>query len=213
MPTTHPDDDLKALAGAGDGRERVLADLFEQHRRRLQRMVRLRMDPKLRARVGASDVVQDTFVEVSARVGDYLEDPRMPFFVWLRFLTAQKLVALYRHHVGTQKRDVRRQVAIDRAGFPEASSVVMSEQLLEVCPSPSDAAMQDELRRRIEAGIEKMNPKDREVLVMRHFEELSNVEAARELGIEESAASKRYLRAMQRLKKILEEAGTTWSAM
>jgi len=199
------DGELRALREAGDNRDRVLGELFEEHRRRLQRMVHLRMDPTLRARVGASDVLQEAYVEISARVSDYLDDPRMPFFLWLRFLTAQKLVDLYRHHVGTQKRDVRRQVRIDRTAFPAASSAVMAEHLVAARISPSGVAVHAEMAQQIQDGLDQMNPSDREVLVMRHFEELSNGETAHELGIESSAASKRYLRALQRLRKILEE--------
>lgn len=200
-------EELAALEGAGERRDEVLGRLFEQHRARLRKMVHLRMDPKLRARIDASDVLQETYVEVSARLGDYLDDPRMPFFVWLRFLTAQKLVAFYRHHVATQKRDVRRQVPIERKAFPAASSAVMAEQLIGRLDSPSGAAMQAEARRQVEEALEAMNPNDREVLVMRHFEQLSNLETAHELGLDTSAASKRYLRALQRLRGVLEEAG------
>ncbi len=202
------DGDLHALRAAGDGdRERVLGELFEEHRRRLQRMVHLRMDGALRARIGASDVLQEAFVEISARVARYLADPRMPFFLWLRFLTAQKLVDLYRHHVGAQKRDARRQVRIDRAAFPAASSAVMAEQLVGGLASPSGAAMRDEMHRQVQEGLDHMQATDREVLVMRHFEELTHGEAAQELGISEEAASKRYLRALQRLRAVLEQAG------
>lgn len=210
MNASGADSDLQALrtAEAAD-RERVLGELFEEHRRRLRRMVHLRMDAALRARVDASDVLQEAFVEVSGRVGDYLDNPRMPFFLWLRFLTAQKLVDLYRHHVGTQKRDPRRQVRIDRAAFPAASSAVMAEQLVGGLPSPSGTVMREEMCRQVQAGLDRMRPTDREVLVMRHFEELTHAEAARELGIGEDAASKRYLRALQRLRAILEEAGAT----
>ena len=170
-------------------------------------MVHLRMDPKLRARVSPSDVLQEAFVEISARVGDYLDNPRMPFFLWLRLTTAQQLVAAYRHHVEIQKRDVRRQVRIDRGAFPEASSAVMADRLVGALTTPSGAAMQAEARRQIESALDQLSDKDREVLVMRHFEELSNVEAAQELGIEEPAASKRYLRALQRLRRILADVG------
>jgi len=201
------DEDWRSLREAGADRDRVLGALFEDHRRRLRRMVELRMDPTLRARVAASDVVQEAYVEIAARVRDHLEDPRMPFFLWLRFLTAQKLVDLYRHHVGTQKRDVRRQRTIDRASFPAASSAVMADHLVGARISPSGAAVQAEMRQQIRDGLDQMSSSDREVLVMRHYEELSNLETAEELGIETSAASKRYLRALQRLRKILEASG------
>jgi RNA polymerase sigma-70 factor (ECF subfamily) len=203
------DSDLQALQAATADRGVVLGQLFEDHRARLKRMVDLRMDQALRARVGASDVVQETYVEVSARLGTYLDDPRMPFFLWLRLLTAQKLVDLYRHHVGTQKRDPRRQVPINRGAFPGASSVVMANELLGSLTTPSGAAVRDEMRIQVQAGLDRMNETDREVLMMRHFEQLSNTETALELGIAESAASKRYLRALQRLRALLQAAGAS----
>jgi len=199
--------ELEALLAAGQNRPQVLGELFEAHRRRLLKMVHMRMDPNLRGRVSASDVIQEAYMEISARVGDYLADPRMPFFLWLRFLTAQKLVALYRHHAGAQKRDVRRQVRIQPGAFPDASSVVMAQELAGNLTSPSGNAMRVEARLQVEQALDQMNPSDRDVLVLRHFEELSNAEAAVELGIQESAASKRYLRALQRLRKILADAG------
>lgn len=185
----------------------MLGTLFEAHRRRLLKMVDVRMDPRLRARVSPSDVLQEAFVEISARVGDYLDDPHMPFFLWLRLTTAQQLVAAYRHHVKIQKRDVRRQVRIERGAYPDASSAVMADRLVGALTTPSGAAMQAEARRQIETALDTMRANDREVLVMRHFEELSNAETAQELGIEESAASKRYLRALQRLRRILAGIG------
>ena len=196
-------DDVDALRTAGGDRDVVLGRLLQAHRRRLLKMVDLRMDPHLRARVSPSDVVQETFVEVSTRVGTYLEDPRMPFFLWLRFLAAQKLVAMYRHHAGAQKRDVRRQVSLERRRYPDASSVMMARELAASLTSPSGNAMRDELRAEIEGALDRMGDADREILVLRHFEELSNAEAAAELGIRESASSKRYLRALQRLRSVL----------
>ena len=197
--------ELEALQAAGSERDAVLGDILEGHRRRLLKMVNMRLDPKLRARVSPSDVIQETFVEVSTRVGDYLDDPKMPFFLWLRLLTAQKMVTLYRHHAGVQKRDVRKQVPLQRRAFPDASSVVMAAELAGNLTSPSGGIMRVEARRQIEEALDQMNPQDRDVLVLRHFEELSNAEAARELGIQESAASKRYLRALQRMRKILSD--------
>ena len=205
MPSEQDEEELAALEGAGEERDEVLGRLFERHRARLRKMVHLRMAPNLRTRIDASDVLQETYVEVSARLGDYLEDPRMPFFVWLRFLTAQRLVALYRHHVATQKRDVRRQVPIERKAFPAASSAIMASQLVGGLNSPSGAAMQAEARKQVEEALDQMNTSDREVLVMRHFEQLSNAETAHELGLKPSAASKRYLRALQRLRSVFED--------
>lgn len=199
--------DLEALREAGKKRAEVLGALYERHRPRLLKMVRLRMDPKLRTRIDPTDVLQEAFLEISERVDDYLEDPKMPLFVWMRFITAQRLIMLYRHHVDVKKRDVRRQVPIDRPAFPQASSAVMARQLVGMLTSPSGRVMQAEAQQQIEGALEQMNPKDREVLVLRHFEQLSNLETAKELEIEESAASKRYLRALQRLREILDHAG------
>jgi len=201
------DAELSALRNAGANRDEALGELFEQHRRRLLRMIHVRMDARVKERVGASDVLQDTYLEISRRIGDYLANPNMPFFLWLRFLTAQKLAALHRHHVGTKKRDVRKQVPIDRAAFPAASSAVLADRLLARGESPSHVAVRAEMRRQVEEALDEMRPGDREVLVMRHFEEMSNVETAEELSIDTSAASKRYLRAVERLRQILEAAG------
>ena len=203
MEREAPGDDLDALQRAGGDRDAVLGRLLQAHRRRLLKMVDLRMDPHLRARVSPSDVVQETFVEVSTRVGTYLEDPRMPFFLWLRFLAAQQLATMYRRHAMAQKRDVRRQVPLEQKRYPDASSVVMARELAANLTSPSGNAIRDELRREIEEALDRMSDGDREILVLRHFEELSNTEAAAELGIQESAASKRYLRALKRLRQVL----------
>lgn len=207
METKPDEEEIEALREAGADRPRLLGTLFDKNRDRLRKMVQIRMDPLLRARLDPSDVVQEAYVEVSTRLADYLADPRVPFFVWIRLTTAQHLVTLYRYHVGAQKRDARRQVPIDRGVLPAASSAVMARQLVGALTTPSGAAVKEEIRKQIEDGLEAMNPQDREILVMRHFEELTNRETAAELGIQESAASKRYLRALQRMRKVLRLAG------
>ena len=198
-----PDPDLQALQAAGNERDQRLGELFERHRQRLQRMVELRMDPALRQRVGASDVLQEAWLEISSRLGNYLDQPNMPFFLWIRFITAQRLLKLHRHHAGTKKRDVKRQVPVDRRGFPQATTAGMAHQLAASGISPSGVAVEAELRLQLEEALGSMREDDREVLVLRHFEELSNAETARELGIQPDAASKRYLRALERLRNVL----------
>lgn len=198
------DPEAAALAAAGPRRSEALGELLEQHRRRLLKMVHLRMDPRLKTRVGASDVLQEAFVEVNERVEAYLEDPRMPFFLWLRFITAQRLVALHRHHIGAQKRDVRRQVD---AGIPSASTPALVDHLMASGTSPTQGVAREETRIRMGAALDRMPAADREILVLRHFEELSNAETAQELGIEPPAASKRYVRALRRLKDMLDDVG------
>ena len=202
-------DETGRLRAAGTDRDRVLGEIFEEHRARLLRMVELRMDPRLKARLGASDVLQDAFVEVRSRLEDYLVSPRMPFFLWLRETAAQRLSMLYRHHIGTQKRDARRQVSLARGAFPAATSVALVDRLFADQTTPTTGAARLEMRAQLEQFLERMSPADREVLVLRHFEELSNTETAQELGIDESAASKRYIRALKRLRASMEEAGGT----
>ena len=180
--------------------------LLSGHRPRLARMIAVRLDLRLRGRIDADDVIQDAFLEATERLHEYLSHPTMPFFLWLRFLTGQKLLALHRHHLGVQGRDARREVALPRGRRdhrPEATSLTVADVLLASQTSPSRAAAREELRGRVEQALSAMDPIDREVLVLRHFEQLSNEEAACEIGIEPSATSKRFVRALRRLKEVL----------
>ena len=127
----------------------------------------------------------------------------MPFFLWLRFITAQKLVALHRHHLGTKARDPRREVSLHHGAWPEATSGALAAQLFGHFTTPTQAAARAELRIRFQEALNSMDVADREILALRHFEQLSNAEAARELGIQQAAASKRYTRALRRLKEIV----------
>ncbi len=202
-----PDPDLATLQAAGDAPEAVLGEVFERHRRRLLHMIHVRMDPRLHARAGASDVIQEAWLEASDRIAAYLADPRMPFFLWLRVITHQRLIRLQRAHLGAQKRDVRRQVGIHADERASASVVALADELMARHTAPDEAAVRGEIRAYLTDAIGSMKEEDREVLSLRHFEELSNVEAAAELGIEPAAASKRYMRALQRLQAILGETG------
>lgn len=205
-----PDEDLGALQSAGDdaeARRERLGDLLEKHRGRLLRMVELRMDPALKARVGASDVLQEANIEIARRLDAYLEDPRMPFFLWVRFITAQRLLKVRRYHVGAQKRDARREISADAPLGPSASAVAMVDHLIASGVTPSLAVAESEYRRQLLGALEEMNPLDREVLVLRHFEEMSNADAAHSLGIQPDAASKRYIRALERLAGVLKRHG------
>ena len=199
-----PDAEAQQLIDAGAERDEVLGQLLDGHRDRLMRMVRMRMDPKLKARVGASDVLQEAFVEIYERVGEYLDKPQMPFFLWVRFLTAQKILRLYRFHVKAQKRDVRRQAVPGHKDFPDASPETFVQHLMAQGTTPSYAAMREEMRGQLLEALEEMGPQDREVLVLRHYERLSNEEVAEELGLSKYAASKRYIRALDRIRSVLE---------
>lgn len=186
---------------AGD--EQALGDLFTLHRERLWRMLFVRLDRRLARRVSPDDVLQETFLDVARRVGEYLADPAVPFYVWLRFLTVQRMQLLQRTHLGARMRDVSREVAL-----PPASPESMAGQLVSQMTSPSQAAIRHELQARLRAALEEMDPLDREVLALRHFEELGNAEAAQVLGISPEAASKRHVRALKRLKEIFDPSGT-----
>jgi RNA polymerase sigma-70 factor (ECF subfamily) len=194
-------DDLLARVRAGD--QNALAVLFDCFRDRLRRMVRLRLDRRLQGRLDPSDVLQEAFIDVSRRAAEYVANPDMPVFLWLRFLTAQRLLALHRQHLGAQMRDAGQEVSLYRGGLPMASSVSLAAHLLGQFTSASEVAARAEMQVRLQAALNGMEPLDREVLALRHFEELSNSETARVLGIQKSAASNRYIRALKRLKDIL----------
>jgi RNA polymerase sigma-70 factor (ECF subfamily) len=188
-------------AAQGDGQ--VLGTLLARHRDRLRRMVALRMDRRLQGRIDPSDVIQEAYLEASARLAEYLRNPSMPFFLWLRFLAGQKLVTLHRHHLGVRMRDAGQQVALDHGPLPEASSAALAAQLLGHEVRPSEAAIRAEMKARVQEALDGMGPLDREVLALRLFEQLSRAEIAQVLNVSEAAAGKRYIRALERLKQVL----------
>jgi RNA polymerase sigma-70 factor (ECF subfamily) len=193
------------LDAARTGDEHALAVLVERHRDRLERMVRLRMDRRLQGRVDPTDVVQETYLALRGKFPQYCADPRLPFFLWLRLEVGQKLVDVHRFHLGTKMRDAGQEVSLHRGPLPPVSSLSLAEHLLGKLTSVSQAAMRAELKLRVQEALNSMDPNDREVLVLRHFEELSNAEAAQVLGIKPSAAVNRYVRALKRLKGVLED--------
>jgi RNA polymerase sigma-70 factor (ECF subfamily) len=193
----------KLLRRASRGDSGGWGALLEQHRERLRRMVALRLDHRLQGRVDASDVIQETYLEAWNRLPEYLRKPAMPFYLWLRFLTCQKVMALHRHHLGREMRDAGREVSLYRGALPEASSAALAAQLLGHDTRPSEFALRIELKIRLQEALNQMDALDREVIALRHFEQLSRAEAAQLLGMRESAVSKRYIRALQRLKEIL----------
>jgi RNA polymerase sigma-70 factor, ECF subfamily len=189
----------RARAGDAD----ALNALFARHRDRLRRMVEMRLDTRLQARLDASDVVQEAYVEVAQRLDEYLRDPRLPLFLWLRLVVGERLLKLHRTHLGTQMRDAGREVSLFRGALPAASSAALAAQLLGKHTSPTQAVVRAERILRLQEALNTLDPVDREILSLRHFEELTAAEAARVLGIEESAAAKRYFRALKRLKDVL----------
>lgn len=201
------DDTEELLRRAADGDRQSLDELLGRHRARLRRMAALRLDPRVRGRIDASDVVQEATMEAYRRLGEYLEQRKLPFFLWLRFLTNQKVLEVHRRHLGAQRRDARREVQPHRGPWPESASVMLAEQLSGKLTGPSRGAMRAELEQRLRAALESMDQLDCQIVALRHFEQLSNAEAAAELGIDTSAASKRYVRAMRKLTGVLKSMG------
>jgi RNA polymerase sigma-70 factor (ECF subfamily) len=174
------------------------------HRGRLRRMVALRMDDRVRGRLDPSDVIQEAFLEATERGPEYArEHDPMPPYLWLRFLTLQCLQIAHRRHLGTGIRDAAREISLNAKASPAASSAAIAAQLLGHETRASEVAIRAERKLRLLEALDTMDPIDREVLVLRHFEQLTNGECARLLELGESAATKRYLRALQRLKQIL----------
>ncbi len=206
------DETLALLHRAGKGDAQALDELFERHRDRLVRMVRLRLDRRLQGRIDASDVLQETHLEAWRRLKSYLseKDP-MPFFLWLRFLVGQKVLELHRRHLKAQKRDARQEVRLQYGSRPQVTSAALVQQLMDHRTGPSTEAARAEMRARLQEALNTMDPTDREVLVLRHFEQLTHAETAQDLGLSEAAARKRYIRALKRFKEILADLpGGPW---
>ncbi len=201
------------LRQLGDDREEALARFFSEVRDRLARVVAFRLDYRLSGRVSESDVIQDTFVRAAQRIDSYLEKPDMPFFVWLRLEASQRLHEIHRQHFGAEKRDVRREVNMTQKPAGNATSLALAAHLVAQMTSASQIIERAEQINRLERTLSELNELDREVIALRHFEEMSNIETAEILKIEPAAASKRYIRALKRLKEIMESLQEDQSQM
>ncbi len=198
-----PSDTVHLCERLRAGDRRALAELFERHRDRLRRMVELRMDARLHGRIDASDVLQDGFLDLSKQLESYLNDPRLPVFLWLRLVVSDRLAMYHRSHLGAGIRDAGREVSLYRDPLPEASSAALASMLLGRLTSPSNAAIRAERILRVQEAINSLDPIDREIVALRNIENLTRAEAAVVLGITEEAAAKRYIRALKKLKSIL----------
>lgn len=202
--TPSPSEIARLVERAANGDQQLRGQLLERYRGRLRKLVALRLDQRLQGRVDPSDLIQEAFLDASRRLPEYAREPEpMPFYLWLRFLTGQKLLELHRRHLGAQARDAAREVSLHRGPMPEATSAAIVAQLLGRQTSPSQAAVRAERKLRLQETLNRMDPIDREVLVLRHYEQLTNGEVALVLGLDKSAASKRYARALIRLKDLL----------
>jgi RNA polymerase sigma-70 factor (ECF subfamily) len=185
------------------GNRQALAAFFDRHRERLRRMVELRLDPRLRARLDASDVIQEAFLDVARDLDAYLADPKLPPVLWLRLHVGRQLTTLHRKHLGTRMREAGLEISLYHGALPEASSAALASMLLGRHTSPTQAAQRAERMLRVQEALNSLDPIDREVLALRHFEQLGRAEAAQVLGITQEAAAKRYFRALKRLKDVL----------
>ena len=185
--------------------DEAVGALMQKYQDRLERVIGFRMDRRLKARIDAGDIVQETFFEAIRRLDDFRASAdKMTFFLWLRFLALQKLCQMHRHHLGVAARDANRDVPMHRRGLPQATSMVLAAQLLGNVTSPSFAAQREERKLQLEGALSEIDEIDREVLALRHFEQLSNSETARLLELSETAASNRYIRALKRLKSVMQ---------
>jgi RNA polymerase sigma-70 factor (ECF subfamily) len=199
------DDSAALLQRAAGGDQQAVADLLARHRERLKRMVHLRLSRRLQGRVDDSDVLQEAFLHISSHLHEYAANPKLPFYLWLRHMTGLKLSEIHRRHLGTQLRDADREVTLHRGGLPEADSVSLAAHLLGQLTTPSQAAIKAETRLIVQEALNNMDPTDREVLALKHFEQLSTSEIAEVLGMSKAGAGSRYLRAIKRLKEILSQ--------
>jgi RNA polymerase sigma-70 factor (ECF subfamily) len=199
----HSDDTIPLLRQAATGDQHALGALWNRYRARLKRMVRLRLHRRLQGRLDPSDVLQEAFLDFARRAGEFAENPDVSFFLWLRTLTGQRLQMLHRKHLGAKMRDAAREISLHRGPMPQATSVSLAAQLLGHFTSASAKVARAEMQIMLQEALNGMDPIDREILALRHFEELSNNETAEVLGIDRSAASSRHVRALKRLRQIL----------
>ncbi|MFN0006744.1 MAG: sigma-70 family RNA polymerase sigma factor [Planctomycetota bacterium] len=195
-----PADDPESRVRSGD--ERTLSEFFERERPRLVRMVGLRLDPSLRPRLDPADVVQESWLEIARRFPQWRENDSLPFHVWLRLVTGQTLAKAHRRHLAAHLRDALKE-APAAASRPNVSASSFADAFVASATTPTQAVQREELRARVLAALQELDEVDREIVALRHFEGLSNEEAAAELGIEPAAASKRFTRALLRLRPAL----------
>jgi RNA polymerase sigma-70 factor (ECF subfamily) len=203
-----PPDTQGLLRRVRAGDRRAFELLFARHQAYLHRLVELRLDPRLRPRLDPSDVVQEAHVEALNRLDAYLASPALPFRLWLRQIAFDRTLKARRHHMGTARRSLGREVPL-----PEESSVVLARRLLAGGPAPGQELDSRELARRLRRAVAQLPEADREVVILRHFEGLSNQEVACLLGLDPATASKRHGRALLRLHRILSAGGLTESQL
>jgi RNA polymerase sigma-70 factor, ECF subfamily len=191
----------------------ALAALFAAYRDRLRRMVELRMDARLRPRLDASDVLQEAYMELAGDLDAFLADGKLTPLLWMRLHVGRRLTTLHRQNLGVKMRDAGLEISLYREALPEASSAALASMLLGRITSPTQAAQRAERLLRVQEALNSLEPLDREILALRHFEQTSRAEAAEILGISTEAAAKRYFRALKKLKDVLGAMPGGWEAL
>ena len=186
-----------------EGDETALAEVFSRYRHRLKQIVRFRLDYRMAGRISDSDVLQESYLAAAQRLRHFSDHEEMSPFLWLRLVVGQKLIDLQRQHIGAERRDVRKEITVLGNSLSEGTSVAIAARLASRNQTASTLLQQAEQIAKLETTLNEMDDIDREVIALRHFEELSNIETAAVLQIEPSAASKRYLRAMRRLTELM----------
>ena len=199
-----PDKTMELLKRAKEGDRSAFEALFKRHRARLRQAIAFRMDRRLAARADASDVLQETYLEAFRRLPKYLERQDMPFYLWLRWIAREKVMGLYRRHIGADKRAIEREIPL----LPPESSAQFVGAVIGGGPTPSQELAKAELAERLRNALGQLDQDERDLILWRHFEQLSIRETAELLGISEAAASKRYIRTLEHLRKLLVSAGS-----
>jgi RNA polymerase sigma-70 factor (ECF subfamily) len=204
MTEAHQSEADELIERAARGDEAARHQLLAQYRDRLKRMVAVHLDRRMAARVDPSDIVQEALFDADRELSEYLRNRPLPVYPWLRQLAWERLLKAHRAHLAVQKRSVGREQPWDLA-LPDESAVQLAHRLIAVGTSPSRRLIREELRQRVRAAMEAASPRDREILVMRHLEEMTASEIAATLGITERAAKARHTRALERLRVLLGE--------
>lgn len=211
-----PEQEAELAARVIRGDQQALSELFTYYRPRLWRMINFRLDPRIRGRIDPDDVLQEAWLNASQRISHFLTDASRSCFIWFRMIVQQTLIDLHRRHLGAGKRSAARERSLSAAWDADSTSTSLAYHLQSHLTSPSSVMWRQELVARIDAVLQGMDEIDREVLALRHFEQLSNAETALVLEMSEQAASIRYVRALKRLRQILElmpGMKDTWDAL
>lgn len=201
------DDVIERLVEAARGNRDCLGELFERYRARLLAAVQLRLSPEVKARVDAADVVQESFIDAVKRFDEFVYKDAASLYVWLRTVTLANLIDIHRHHLGVQARDARREVSMWQTPFSGETSTILAHRLRGDGTSPSGAAIRAESIEHVVESLDGLAEQDREVLVLRHLEQMTHAEVAAVLKISEETARKRHLRALMRLRELLRGEG------